>query len=40
MVGWAVPAGSPTPLLLVATGRELSAFHVKPLARPPAATAH
>ena len=35
MVAWAARADSPTPLLLVATGKELNAFRVKPVAAPP-----
>ncbi len=35
MVGWAARADSPSPLLLVATGNELNAFRVKPVAAPP-----
>ena len=35
MVGWAAGATSPSPLLLVATGREVNAFRVKPVAAPP-----
>jgi len=35
MVAWAARAGSPSPLLLVATGREINAFRVKPVAAPP-----
>jgi len=35
MVAWAARADSPCPLLLVATGREINAFRVKPVAAPP-----
>ena len=31
MVAWATRDNSPSPLLLVATGRELNAFRVKPM---------
>ncbi len=35
MVAWSAPPGAATPLLLVATGREIRSFRVKPVATPP-----